>query len=87
MNTEQQEARKFLEQKVKQSKEITDGLQYLSVSLYDSVAIVMDEFAKSKAKIIAAQPDVIKSVCECGAEHSNEAKYVGQCNYCLKAIV
>jgi len=27
-----------------------------------------------------------QSFCSCGAEHSNEAKFMGQCNYCLKQI-
>lgn len=30
--------------------------------------------------------EAIKSFCSCGAEHSVEAKYQGQCNYCLKQI-
>jgi hypothetical protein len=32
------------------------------------------------------QADVIKSVCDCGAEHSMEALYDNSCNYCLKQI-
>ena len=32
------------------------------------------------------QPIVIKSVCDCGAEHSYEAQYDNSCNYCLKQI-
>ena len=38
------------------------------------------------AKVISSNPPVIKSVCDCGAEHSGEAQYDNSCNYCLKQI-
>jgi hypothetical protein len=50
MNKEQQEARNFLEKKVKENKDMTNGLQYLNISLYDSIAIVMNEFLSHKTQ-------------------------------------
>ena len=68
-------AEKFLKEKY------LTGNEKSTFGWYEVISILA-EYTEHSANL-----PVIKSVCECGAEHSNEAKYVGQCNYCLKAIV
>jgi len=45
-----------------------------------------DNFKVAIESYLVGVSPVITSLCFCGANHSNEAKYSGYCNYCLNRI-